>query len=121
MRIDSFTKSLTYYDMTDVFQVIPSETLKILEDRLEVVFSRQAQVDLAEVDLSFAPSPDAALVDAKEDAETYLDEATQLLNAVEITPVDLVQHFQSLEESTIRQSNSYYAQYGAVHTVENLL
>ena len=49
-----------------------------------------------------------------------MDEATQLLNAVEITPVDLVQYFQLLDESTIRQSNSYYARYGAVHTVENL-
>ena len=106
--------------MADVFQVIPSDNLATLEEMLEVVFSRQAKVDLAAADLSSAPSPDAALVDAKEDAETYLDEATQLLNAVEITLVDLVQHFQSLEESTIRQSNSYYAQYGAVHTVENL-
>ena len=102
MRIDSFSKSLTYYDMADVFQVIPSDILKTLEERLEVVFSRQAKVDLAAADLSSAPSPDAALGDAKEDAEKDLDGAKQLLNTVEITPVDLVQHFQSLDELTIR-------------------
>lgn len=97
MPIDSFSESLTYYDMTDVFQIIPLATLITLENILEVVFSRQAQVDLAEAALSFSLG-DSSLVDAKQDEDRDLDEATQLFNAVEITPVDLVQHFQSLDE-----------------------
>ena len=41
MRIDIFFKSLTYYDMVDVFQIISASILSTLNNILEVIFGCQ--------------------------------------------------------------------------------
>ena len=64
--------------------------------------------------------PKLPLLRGKTTANAALDAATNNLNAVEITPLDIVKHFKSIKETTICQSNCYYAKYGASYTAENL-
>ena len=90
MWVDTVAKLLTYYDMTYVFQIIPSLTLETLENCLEVVFSYQTQSDLATAYLFSGSSTDTTVIAAEVDTDKNLAKATQQLNDVKIAPINLV-------------------------------
>ena len=41
MRLEALSKAVLFYDMDDVSNIIPCETVKLLESKLSVVFSAQ--------------------------------------------------------------------------------
>lgn len=86
---------------------------------MEKVFACQTRSAGANVGLASATT-DTILLAAKATVDDKLVDATQDLNDVNIYPIDLVKHFQLLDEATICISNSHYAKYGTVYTVENL-
>ena len=54
------------------------------------------------------------------DTITQIDNATKLLQGVEITPCDFIKHFKGIDEDKVRNINIYYAQYGWIYFIENL-
>ena len=42
MRLEDLSKAIMFYDMGDVFHILPSNTVKLLEEKLDVIFACQA-------------------------------------------------------------------------------
>ena len=47
MRIEALAQALNFYDMCDIFQVIPENTVELLEVQLANLFTRQEVLDRA--------------------------------------------------------------------------
>ena len=56
MRLGAPGKSITFFDMDDVFNIIPCETVTMLEMRLEDLFNAQALAKTAEDALATNPT-----------------------------------------------------------------
>jgi hypothetical protein len=119
MRIEALSKALMFFDMKDVFEIIPEHTIDLLEVKLQNMFRNQADLQEAE-DRMLLNATDADLQTDQRLATQAVASSIQALNAVEITTIDLFSDFKLVDETTIRRSNTYYAQYGAEYTVENL-
>ena len=48
MRLDALGKAITFYDMDDIFNIIPCETVTILEMKLEDLLDAQSLAETAE-------------------------------------------------------------------------
>ena len=79
------------------------------------------QVALTRCELNLQWTPGDVVLIANRDATTALaSSATKLLKQTSITTTDLIKNVKDPDESTIRLSNAYYAQFGADYSVENL-
>ena len=119
MRLEALAKSIMFYDMDDVFNILPSETVKLLEEKLEVLFACQRTVGEATELLATEPSNtvhQAALGTAMASEASALS----TLEQVPLDPTSLLKNFKGIGEEEVRASNSYYARYGSVYSVENL-
>ena len=89
MRLEDLSKAIMFYDMDNVFNVIPSGIAQLLEIRLDVLFATQASVTIATVvlatnltnttftvDLAYAEAREAA---AFLDLEIFILDPTSLL------------------------------------------
>ena len=47
MRLEALSKAITFYDMGDVFKILPSNTVALLESKLDVYFNTQTSVNNA--------------------------------------------------------------------------
>ena len=47
MRIEALAQALNFYDTCDIFQVIPENTVELLEVQLANLFTRQEVLDRA--------------------------------------------------------------------------
>jgi hypothetical protein len=45
MSLEALSKAITFYDMGDVFQILPSKTIKLLESKLDVYFTTQTNIN----------------------------------------------------------------------------
>ena len=45
MRLEALSKAITFYDMGDVFQILPSNTITLLESKLDVYFTAQTNIN----------------------------------------------------------------------------
>jgi len=119
MRLDALGKAITFFDMDDVFNIIPCETVIMLEMKLEDLFNNQVLVETAADLLDTNPIDStlklavADLVAEQQSAEEALEE--EALERVAIKPVDLLKN-----EDTVRVSNRYCSRFGAEYSVENL-
>ena len=120
MRIEALSKALTFFDMHDVFQIVPEHTVDQIRAQLQHLF--QCQQDLSTTSTALlADSTNTALLDAKTAAVTAEQVASIQLDAIDIEASDLLTTFKTIDTATIRQSNRYYAEFGATYTVENLV
>ena len=119
MRLEALSKAILFYDMDDVFHILSSETVEQLESKLTVLFETQASVGEA-TDL-LATDPTNPLFQSDLDS-AIADGASALaaLEAVPLSPTNLLKHYKGIGEEEVRVSNRYYAQYGADYAVENL-
>ena len=44
MRLEALSKAIMFYDMDDIFNILPSNTAKLLEKKLDVLFAYQKTV-----------------------------------------------------------------------------
>ena len=45
MRIEALSKTVTFYDMKDVFRILPEDTIEALEYQFQLMFTCQADLD----------------------------------------------------------------------------
>ena len=117
--MENLSKALVFYDLVDVFQILDESTVTQLSVHLEDFLASQSTLELCNQDLLLSPT-NQALLDTKTTATSLHTQATSQLQAITIKTTDLLTSFKDLDETTIRQSNAYYARYGADHSVENL-
>ena len=55
MRIDAMSKTLAFFDMLDVFQIIPTATISPLEDKLVDLFVSKTDLQSVATDLAMNP------------------------------------------------------------------
>jgi len=119
MPTEALSTALTYSNMHNVFQIIPTETIEQLTQKLQDLFACQAELCKAADDLSDDPG-DKALITLNEAATFDLATSTSELEAINIMTIDLLTSFKAVDTMTILLPNRYHAQYGADYTVENL-
>jgi len=119
MRIEALKRELLFYDTKDVFDIIPESTIQRLKIRLDILFGYQTDLQKANEDLAQDLLSNGFITSAAAAAKA-VKETEWLLEAIKIRPVDLINSFQDLSESAIRQSNKYYAMFGSDATVENI-
>ena len=118
MRLEALSKAILFYDMDDVFHILFSETVKRLEDKLTVLFATQTSIGVATDLLATDPGNSVFKTDLD---TTIADGASALadLEAVSLSPTNLLKNYKGIGEEEVRVSNGY-AQYGADYSVENL-
>ena len=112
MRIEALSKALTFFDMRDVFQIVPELTVAQIRAQLQHLFRCQQDLSTTSTAL-LADSTNTALLDAKTAAETAEQVASINLDAIDIEASDLLTSFKIIDTAIIRQSNRYYAEFGA--------
>jgi hypothetical protein len=63
MRIAALSKALVSFDMTDVFEILPSDKVSVLESKLEVIHDCQETSDHLDQQLAVNPRDTALLVE----------------------------------------------------------
>ena len=48
MRVEALSKALTFFDMKDVFEIIPEHRIETLENKLQNMFRYQADLQVVE-------------------------------------------------------------------------
>ena len=119
MRIKALSKTLVFFDMIDVFQILPESTVKSLEEKLTDLHVWQGVLERCKLAL-LASLTDTALLLEKENAEKLILSTTSNLQATPIQTTYLIKSFKDIDEATIKRSNSYYARYGADWSAENM-
>jgi len=104
MRIKGFSKALTHFDMQDVFQIIPEDTIQWLRCELDTLFVCQTEEEQATLDLNSNLS-DKAFISRSTSAKLATVRATTALGSIDIKNVDLITTFQDLDETEICLSN----------------
>jgi hypothetical protein len=104
MRLEALSKVIMFYDMEDVFQILSKDTVQELETKLSILFASQAAIrittDTLTADLS-NQTLKTDLASAVANGNTALDN----LEAVSLTPVNILKNYKDLEEDEVRQSN----------------
>ena len=90
--------------MKDIFGIVPEQTVQCLNTCLDVLFSCQT-LEAEALEAVRADPGNAVRTDNATRATAAVKVAKQEVEAVEITPVDLIVTFQDLPTATIRQSN----------------
>ena len=119
MRIEVLSKALLFYDMHDVFQVVPVKALDQLQNQLKTVFECQQELALCATSLTNNLSNTTLIQD--ESAATIISpKAVKDLNSIDIFTSDLLKDFKTIDVAIIRRRNAHYTQYEVRHTVENI-
>ena len=119
MRLEALGKYIIFYDMDDIFNIIPSKTVKLLEGKLEELFAAQRVINQTR-DLLASDPLNAALQTDLATAVADGNRAIVELEVVTLEPLDLLRIYKGISEEDIRVSNRYYSQYGSCYSVENL-
>ena len=119
VRVDALIKSLEYYDIHDVFRILPEGAAKDLDQCLETLFVYQSTDRDALRDVSLNPT-DKDLVAEAIISSREVQVVERGVGAMYRTPINIMSRLQDLDESTIRQLNHHYTQYMSTMTVENL-
>jgi len=119
MRIEGLSKALTHFDMQDVFQIIPEDTIQRLSSELDPLFLCQTEKEQAMIDLNTDRS-DKTFISCSTSAKLATAKATTVLESIDIKNVNLITAFKALDETEIRLSNCYYGMYVSSANVENL-
>ena len=101
MRIEALSKTLVFFDMIDVFQILPESTVKSLEEKLTDLHVWQGALERCELALLASPT-DTALLLEKENAEKLILSTTSSLQATPIQTTDLIKSFKDIDEATIK-------------------
>ena len=51
LYIEVMSKVIVYFNMTEIFKIIPVETVTVLEEKLRVLFQAQQDLDKCEADV----------------------------------------------------------------------
>ena len=89
MRIEVLNKTLLFYEIKDVFDIIPEFTIQHLKNRLDILFAHQMDLQKASEDLAHNSLNNGFITSVAAVAKT-VDEAEWLLNNINIRPTDLV-------------------------------
>ena len=116
MRIEALSKTLTFYDMKDVFQILPEDIIEALEYQFQLMFTCQADLDEVE-DRLRTYGTNANLLTDQRLAQLVVQSSIDAVDGIDIHPFDLLDNFKGIDESIIRRSSAYYSQYGAEYTV----
>ena len=119
MRLGALAKSIMFYDISDVFHVLPGKTIIILESKLELLFDAQNVINQSNDTLAADPSNTTSRK-ALADAITAKSIVVVELEGVPLAPTDLLKQFKGIEVHEVRVSNSYFAKYGSEASVETL-
>ena len=119
MRIEALHKALKCYDITDIFNRIPTETISILEGKFHDLFVCNNVLDQYGYDLQY-DRENPTLLSNKTAAAILSKKELEDTDDVVITHINLIKNFKEVDVSTIRQSNTYYAKYGNTYSVDNI-
>ena len=111
MRIEVLSKTLAFFDMLDVFQIIPTATITLIEDKLTTLFATQAGLQTASSELVINPT-DADCKSEVRICDWSVENTEKALEGINIKTSDLFKIFKTNDEKTVRKSNAYYAMYG---------
>jgi len=93
MRIKALSKALVFFDMIDVFQILPESTVLSLEVKISELHACQAESDRCDLALSASPN-DPALISALATNSSLTDSCTSDLQT---TPIQTTGLFQVLQ------------------------
>ena len=119
MRLETLSKALTFYDMGDIFKILTSNTVALLESKLDVYFNTQTAMNSAHDLLATNPTNTTfktSLMEAVVEHEVALLE----LEAVSLEPTDLLTNYKGIGEDEVCMLNQYYSTYGSDYLVDNL-
>ena len=119
MRLEALSKAIIFYDMEDVFQILSRDMVQELETKLSILFASQETFWMAMDELTADLSNQTLntdLANAVADGKMALDN----LEAVSLTPTNIIKNYKDIEEDKLQESNKYFAQYGSKYSVENL-
>ena len=108
MRLEALAKSIMFYDMSDVFHVLPGKTILLLESKLELLFDAQNVINRTSDTLAADPSNTTSRK-AVADAITAKSTVVAELEGVPLAPTDLLKQFKGIEVDEVRASNSYFS------------
>ena len=100
MRIEALSKTLVFFDMLAVFQVIPPATMTLLEDKPAMLFTTQVGLQTALSELAINPT-DVDCKDAVRICEKSVETAEQNLEGISIEISDLFKSFKIKDEKTV--------------------
>ena len=108
MRLEALSKAIMFYDMDDVFNILPSETVKLLESKLDVLFTSQALINEASDFLATDPGNQVFRNDLLT-AVAAGDTAITELESVSLEPTNLLKNYKGITEEEVQTSNRYYS------------
>ena len=112
MRLDALSKSISFYGMNSIFKIIPSKIVTVLEDKLDVLFRAQYQVNSKSDILATDPSNTIFMSDLQ--ASVVARQSALLeLEYVPLEPTNLLTNYKDINEEEVRKYNWYYSQYGS--------
>ena len=119
MRLKALSKSIKFYDIHNVFNVLSSKIVLELEKKLDVLFVAQAAVTLSSKALASVPTNTTFATNL---TSAKVSEATALLDleAVDLVSTNLLQNYKGVSGEEVRVSNKYYSHYGQNNSVKNL-
>ena len=117
--IESISKTLTHFDMQDVFQIIPAQTVQTLSDRIDMLFECQTDEEQAADTLHINPTDAAIILQFSPDQQETI-KATTSLESINIANINIIKPFQDLNGTAIQILDQYYAMYRSDATAENL-
>ena len=104
MRLEALSKTIMFYDMDDVFNIIPSETLKQLEEKLKELFVCQAAVSEATDLLATNPNNSVFRTDLGTAVAAGVS-ALYKLEAVPLAPISPLKNFKGIGDEEVRVLN----------------
>ena len=108
MRLEGFSNAVILYGMDDVFNIIPCETVELLESKLAVLFSNQQIFNQASDLLATNPGNATLktnIAAAVADGNTVIAE----LKLVPLEPTNLMKNYKGISDEEVRVSNRYYS------------
>ena len=104
--------------MGDVFQILPSKIIVLLERKLDVYFTAHTNINKAS-DILATDTTNASFKTNLADAIAAQEVALTALEDVPLEPTDLLTSYKGIEEEEVRMSNRYYSTYGSDYSVKN--
>lgn len=106
MIIDALSTVLRYFDMVDVFRIVPSEMITFLEDHLGIIFDLQTNLAV-EREKIFLKDADLAAAAEVVPVEGCIQDVTTAMELLSIDTIDLTLHFKVVEEQEVWMPNRY--------------
>ena len=100
MRLEVLQNVIVYYDMSDVFHILPSKTVTILENKLESLFAAQILINSSSDYLARNPS-NPICRSRLTDAVLVKKNVVVELEAIPLDPTNLLNNFKGIEVEEI--------------------